>query len=41
MENYKNLLAERLSNAVQAECIYYEENDNGDYPRLTRLFFPK
>lgn len=29
MENYKKMLAERLSNAVKAECIYFEENNNG------------
>lgn len=44
MENYKNLLAERLSIAVQAECIYYEENDNGfscdyDIPPLNPSVF--
>lgn len=44
MENYKNLLAERLSNAVKAECIYFEENDNGfscdyDIPSLNPSVF--
>lgn len=29
MENYKKMLAERLSNAVKAEYIYFEENNNG------------
>lgn len=29
MEYYKKQLAERLSNAVKAECIHYEENHNG------------
>lgn len=44
MKKYKKMLAERLSNAVSAECIYFEENDNGfscdyDIPPITPSVF--
>lgn len=44
MINYKNQLAKRVSNAVKAKCIYFEENDNGffcdyDIPPLNPSVF--